>query len=410
MLEQNTTSSHPLKTEPTIQQDHDSINLLNYLEVIASNWSLIIKVIAAVAIVSLFVSLSIPNRYIATARILPPQQDSGIMGVLMGAAGGMGSVASDLLGKNSPADMYIGILNSDTISDNIIDKFKLMEIYNRKYRLDTYVQLNKNVDIIAGKKDGIISISVEDKDPTRAAAMANEYVEELSKLLVKLNITGANQNQLYLEERLAKAKIELVKAEDLIKAFQSQNKALDFTEQTKGTIKGLADLEAQLALEEVKLSGMRRVFTDTSQEIKNQRSVIHSLNSQIAKFEGTRPGMTIPGIGTAPETGQQYIRLMREFKIQEALVETLTKQNEAAKLAGARDVSSIQLIQSARVPDKKSKPKRTIIVLMSSFLAGIASISYAFLRDAGSRMQEEDRTRIRNILSTITFNKICFKK
>lgn len=378
----------------TLPSNPDTINLLDYLEVIAKNWRTIVRATIIAAIFSVIYSLSLPNIYTATTRILPPQQDSsGLIGMMMGTAGGMGGMAADLLGKGTPADMYVGILNSEAMSDTIIDRFKLMELFEQEYRVETYKLMDKKVDIAAGKKDGIISISVDDKDPKLTAAIANAYVEELGKLLAKLNITGAGQNRTYLEERLTKAKVDLVKAEDALKQFQSKNKALDITEQTKGTIKGVADLEGLLAAEEVKLAGLRRVLTDSSQEVKNQRLEIANIKSQIGKFEGNRSNASIPGVGSIPELGQQYLRLMREFKTQETIVELLTKQNELAKLSEAKDTTSIQIIQTARVPDKKTKPKRSLIVLATTFAAGFGAVLYAFIREAGLRMSEEDRER-----------------
>lgn len=313
----------------------------------------------------------------------------------------MASLAGDLLGKGSPADMYVSILNSNAISDTIIDRFKLMEIYDQKFRMDTYKALDEKVNIAAGKKDGIISITVVDRDPKLATDMANAYVDELGKLTVKLNMTGAGQNKAFLEERLAKAKVDLAKAEDALKFFQSRNKTLDIAEQAKGAIKGVAEIEGQLAAEEVKLAGLRRVFTESSQEVKNQQVVVANLRGQISKFEGMGSGGAIPGVGSVPELGQQYLRLMREFKIQETLVEILTKQYEMAKLSEAKDVTSIQVLQKARVPDKKAKPKRSMIVLASTFAGWFMAVLYAFIHEASAKMSLDDRERWRAIRNTL---------
>lgn len=373
----------------------DVINLLDYLEVIAKNWRMIAKTTFIAAVFSVIYSLCLSNIYTATTRILPPQQDSsGLMGMLMGgAAGGMGGMAADLLGKGTPADMYVGVLSSEALSDTIIDRFKLMDIYEQKYRVETYKLLDKKVDIAAGKKDGIISIIVEDKDPRLAAAIANAYVEELGKLLAKLNITGAGQNRAYLEERLTKAKVDLVKAEDALKVFQSKNKAIDITNQAKASIEGVAMLNAQLAVQEAQLSALLSQFTNSTQEVQIIKATIRNLKGQIARLEGTQKGSSIPTVGSVPDLGLEFIRLTREFKIQEALVELLTKQNEMAKLSEAKDTTGIQVIQTAREPDKETKPKRSLIVLATTFAAGFGAVLYAFIREAGERMPPEDRER-----------------
>ncbi|WP_265554528.1 GumC family protein [Trichlorobacter lovleyi] len=388
------TSSH--------QHPDDEINLLDYLEILARNWRMIVKTIIIAAFVSVIYSLLLRNIYSATTRILPPQQESsGLMGMLMGASGGMGSLASDLLGKGSAAEMYISILNSEEISDRIIDRFNLMEVYKTKYRLDAYKKLDKKVAISSGKKDGIIVITVNDKDPKRAAAIANAYVDELSKLLIKLNIVGAGKNRGYLETRLIKARTDLAAAEDALKAFQAKSKIFSVSDQAQASIGGIAQLQGQLAVQEVQLATLQRQFTENSQEVKTAKASIANLRGQIARLEGQGGGGVVPGVGTMPELGQQYLRLMREFKIQETIVELLTKQYEMAKLSEAKDVVNVQVIQTARVPDKKSKPKRSIIVLSATFAAGFIAILYAFIREAAIRMPPEDRARWQKIRSLL---------
>lgn len=380
----------------------DTINLLDYIEVIAKRWRMIVKVTVVAFVLSIVISLLMPNIYSSTAMILPPQQDSGMMGMMSALTGGMASLAGDLLGKGTPADLYVGILNSRAVADTIIDRFKLMEVYDQDFRLDAYKELDKKVDIAAGKKDGIISITVEDKDPKRAADMANAFVEELGNLSVKLNITGAGQNKSYLEARLAKTKVDLGRAEEALKLFQSKNKVPDVTEQAKATIQNVSELKAQLAVQEVQLDGMRRRFTDSAQEVVALKTSINSLRAQIAQAEGNTRGSSIPSVGSIPELGQEYVRLMREFKVQEAIFELLTKQYEMAKLSEAKDVSTMQIIQKATVSDKKAKPKRSLIVLVTTFSSGFAALIFAFICEARERMPEEDRERWGRIKAFIT--------
>lgn len=371
----------------------DVINLLDYLEVIAKRWRMIAKVTAAAFVLSIIFSLFMTKIYSSTAMILPPQQDSSMIGMMSAMTGGMASLAGDLLGKGTTADLYVGILNSRAVADSIIDRFKLMEVYEEEYRLDTYKELDKKVDIAAGKKDGIISITVEDKDPKRAADLANAFVEELSKLTVKLNIIGAGQNRGYLEDRLAKGKVDLARAEESLKTFQSRNKAIDVPSQAQAAILGVAQLKAQLAVQEVQLAAMRSRFTDTTQDVIDMKATIANIRAQIAQVEGKDRGSSIPSMGSIPELGQEYVRLMREFKVQEAIFELLTKQYEMAKLTEAKDVSTMQIIQNATVPDKKTKPKRSLIVLVITFAAGFGAALYAFVRETSERMPPEDRER-----------------
>jgi uncharacterized protein involved in exopolysaccharide biosynthesis len=378
-------------------QSSDEIDILDYLEVILKRKKLIAKITAVAFVLSIIVSLLLPKIYSATARILPPQQDQGLMGLMMGQlGGGMANIAGDILGKGSPADQYVGILKSEAIKDAIIDRFRLMEVYDRKYRLDTYEQLDKAADISVGKKDGIITVSVEDKDPKRAAAMANAFVEELGKLTARINMSGSGQNRAFYEDRLARAKVELAKAEDAMKAFQTRNKALDVDDQAKASIEGVALLRGQLAAQEVQLTSYRSYLTDNSREVVALKASIAGIRRQIASLEGKGKASAIPSLGTVPSLGEEYLRLMRNFKIQETLVELLTKQYEMTRLKESNDVSGVQVIQQARVPDKKIRPKRSLIVLGSTFAALFFAVFYSFVLEYVDRLSEEEKSRWRS--------------
>lgn len=371
----------------------DEINLLDLLLVLAKNWKMIIGVPFIVAVITAIITLFMPNIYTAKAMILPSDDNSsGMMSAMMGQLGGLAGLAGGL-GGPTKTDLYVTMLNSETLKDPIIDRFKLMKLYDAKFRTNAYRELGSSSNISAGKKDGVITIAVNNKDPKLAADIANAYVEELGKMAVKLNVTGAGQNRVFLEERLAKANTDLAAAENALKAFQTRNKAVAVTDQAKATLEGVALLRAQLVAQEVQLATLQRQLTDQSQEVKSAKSTIANLRSQIARMEGGSSAGSMPGVGAMPQLAQEYLRLMREFKIQEALVELLTKQYEMTKLTEAKDLSPFQLLQAARVPELKSKPKRSLIVIMSAFASGFLMVLVAFVREFGSNMNDEDRTR-----------------
>ena len=283
------------ENNPTSAPSHpDSINLLDYLEIIAKRWRMIVRVTVVGFVISIAIAFILPKFYSSTALILPPQQDSNLTGMMSALSGGMAGLAGDLLGKGTAADLYVGILNSRAMKDALIDRLNLMEVYEQKYRLDAYKVLDKRAAISSGKKDGIISITVVDKNPKLAADLANAYAEELGKLTVRLNITGAGKNRGYLENRLVKAKTDLTKAEEALKIFQSSNKAFDVPEQAKASIQGAAQLKAQLAVQEVQLAGMRSRFTDTTQEVMDAKAAIAKLKAQMAQVEGGGGGALSP--------------------------------------------------------------------------------------------------------------------
>ena len=228
---------------PPTNQDRQTVTLHDYFHVIAKRSRLILFSTFTAAILAVIASFFLTNIYSATAKILPPQQESGLLSSVMGQLGNLASFAGDVVGKGNKPEMYVELLSSEAVMDPIIDRFKLMEVYNQKYRQFTYKLVENHAKIVANKKSGIISITVDDKDPKRAADIANAYVEELDRLLKSINTTGAGQNRQFLENRLAGARADLARAEEALKTFQAKNKSFNVTEQAKASIDASADLK-----------------------------------------------------------------------------------------------------------------------------------------------------------------------
>lgn len=394
--------SAPQSSPLTANPKADEINLLDLLLILAKNWKLIVGVPFVVAVITALITLTMPNIYTAKAMILPGDDNNGgMLSAMMGQLGGLASLAGGGLGGGTKADLYVTLMSSEAIEGPIIDRFKLMELYKAKFRASAYKALGDSTSISIGKKDGVITIAVDDKDPKLAAAIANAYVDELGKLAAKLNMSGAGKNLAYLEESLTKAKVGLAQAEETLKSFQTRNKAVSVTDQAKATLEGVAQLRAQLIAQEVQLATLRQQFTDESQEVRSARATIANLRGQIARLEGSGSEGSMPGVGAMPTLGQEYLRLMREFKIQETLVELLTKQYEMTKLNEAKDVVPFQLLLPAEAPELKSKPKRSLIVIMSAFASGFLMVLVAFVREFGANMNDEDRNRWQTLKKTL---------
>lgn len=390
-------SSYQDPVSKSVSGPEDEISLLDLLLVLAKRWRMIVGVTLAAGVIAALVTLTMPNIYTARTMILPSQDDKGMMSAMMAQLGSLAGLAGGLGGPTT-SDLYVTMLKSETVKDPIIDRFKLMDVYEVKYRADAYGALDSSAAISLGKKDGVITIDVDDRDPKRAADIANAYVDELGRVTARLSMGGAGKNRVFFEERLATAQADLARAEDALKTFQSRNKAVAVTEQAKATIEGVAQLRAQLAAKEVELAALRQSMTDESHEVKNLKALIGNLGGQIARLESGSGGGAVPGLGAVPQLGQEYVRLMREFKIQETLVELLTKQYEMTKLSEAKDVSPFQVLQKAKVPERKSKPKRSVIVLATTISVGFFMVIFAFIREFGERMGGEDRERWGQIL------------
>lgn len=372
------------------------INLLDLLHVLVKRKMFIIKLTAFAAVVSVVYSLTLPNIFSATARVLPPQKDNtGGLSTLLGQAGGLAGLA--VAGFSGGSDLYVAILKSRSVQDAVIQKFNLQNVYQTE-TLDDTRRIFMSAVKAQAEKDGIITISVEDKDPKRSALLANSLVEELSRTTVRLNLTKAGSERVFLEKRLDLVKRDLKAAEEDLKRFSEKNSIVHVDAQAKASIEGIANLKAELASKEIQLSVLRSKQTDESSEVKGLVTGINRLKSEIRRLAGSNgDAQGIPSVGSVPQVGLEYSRKLRELKTQEAVMEQLTKQYEMAKLSEAKDSSTLQVLDEAVVPVRKSKPKRSFIVLLSTVSACFLSISYLLGQEFVRKLPAEDRETVEKI-------------
>ncbi|HIJ95689.1 MAG TPA: lipopolysaccharide biosynthesis protein [Desulfuromonadales bacterium] len=371
-------------------EDEEEINLLELLRVFVFNLPLIAKITGAVALLSVMYALTMQNVYTAKATLLPPQKDSGggAAALLASMGGGLAGIAGGLGGGS--ADLYLGILKSRTVADSVIKRLDLHNELKSKNTDDTRKKLEGLVKFQAGK-DGIITISADAKDPLKAALLANTFVDELQKKSVKLNLTKAGTERSFLEKRLTVVKQDLKAAEESMKAFQEKYKTIKADSQAAVAIEGIAKLRAELITKEVQLAALRNSMTDESTEVQTLLAGIKKLRAQLGSMSGAgESGGVIPSVGNAPSIGIQYVRHLREFKTQEALFEQLTKQFELAKINEARDSSSLQVLDEAVAPLRKSKPKRALIVILATVTAFFCSLFIVFIKEYLSKLSPED--------------------
>jgi len=372
--------------QPTIPATQ-KLTFLRFFQIVVSRKKMISLVTGITALLTVVITLLLPKIYVATTKLYAPQQQPGGLSSLM-AQGAAAGFTGEL--DRSPAKLYSELLKLDSLRDPIIDRFKLMSLYKLKFRHDAHKILRANVSVQVGK-EGIITVSVAEKDPARAADMANAFVEELQRLTVRLNITGAGSNRAFLEERIAKVKAELDEAENKLKKFQTDYRALSAPQQAETTVRTLSALTAQLNSQEIELSMMRRGMAESSQEVKNLKQSIAALKAQIARYEsGSGSGM-VAGFGAIPEREKLYLNLMRTFKTNEATYELLAKQLELAKVSEANDVSTIQVIQKALPPERKSRPERSRIVITYTFTAFLFAVTLALLQEYLRTVPEESK-------------------
>ena len=256
--------------------------------------------------------------------------------------------------------------------------------------------------MVAGSKDGLIRITLEDGDPKRAAELANGYVEEFRKLSETLAITEAARRRLFFEQQMQQAKDNLTAAEDAMTKTQQSTGVLEIDSQARALVESAAVLRAQVVAKQVEIEGMRSFATDDNPNVVLAKQELAALESQLQRVAGSQndAGSDINlSKGRVTQSGMEYLRRYRDLKYQETVFELLAKEFEIAKLDEAREGSIVQVVDDAVPADKKSSPHRTLIVLGATILAFFVAVFWVFLRDRSARAFElpENRERLEAI-------------
>lgn len=351
--------------------EEDEISLLDLLQTIVDNLRLLILGPLVVGLAALGISFAVPPTFTATVKFLPPQQQQSAAASMLASLGGLGGLAGAAAGLKNPADQYLAFMKSNSVQDELIERFKLQERYETKFKDDTRKELTQNARATSGK-DGIISIQVDDKDPKFAAELANAHVEELQKLLAKLAVTEAQQRRAFFEKQLSQVKEKFTEAEQALRATGVSSSVLKSN--PTSALAAVAGLKAQVTAQEVKVGAMRGYLADTAPDFKQAMTELANLRAQLAKQEKDEP---------AAAAGQgDYVAKFREFKYQETLFELFARQFEMAKVDESREGAVIQVLDAAQPPERKSKPQKALIAIIATLAAGFALLLFVFIRQA----------------------------
>lgn len=371
--------------------------LLELFILLAKRKFLIAYVVIGVAALSSAISLFLPKYYTGETKILPPQQGQSIASAMLDQLGGIGGIigaaAGKELGLKNPNDLYVAMLKSNSVADDLIDKFSLMSLYKKKLRVDARKQLADLSDISSNSKDGTISVSVEDQDPDRAAAIANAYIDELVKLTKKLAVTDASRRRVFFEAEAKTATEQLEAAEQEFKKTQETTGIIQMDSQSRVMLQAYADLKAELSAKEIEIESMRSFATTENPELQRLQHERDALRSQVAALEKGRGGSPVGDIALekVPEKARQYVDKLREVTYRNALVQLMLKQYEIARIDEAKDSALIQVLDKAMRPEKRSWPHRTLLVLSCTFLAFILMSLWCYTVEAWEYAKEDPR-------------------
>ncbi len=379
-------------------------DVLDLVLVIAKWRKLIALVTLGGMLTSLLVVLFMPKIYTGVAVLMPPQDDpssaTAILGQLIGGggmtSGANGGIAS-ALGLKTPNDLYVGILQSRTIADRLIERFNLKELYDEGTLVDARRAL-ANKTTITAEKNGLITIAFDDKDPKRASDVANAYVEELDKLTANLAISDASRRRLYYEQHIKKAKDALVRADSDLRRVQERTGLIKPDDQAIAIFQTMSAVRAQISAKEVEMAGMGAFATPRNPDYVRVQEELNGLRKQLSGLEKDNkigrgniliPTSKIPGIAS------EFLETWRQVKYAEVLYETLAKQLELARMDEGKNGTIIQMVDRAVPPDRKSKPKSLLIVLLSTFIASVTGVAIAFVREAWIQMLCEPNSAVR---------------
>lgn len=346
------------------------VDLLDMLLVLAQHWKLLLLVPIGAGLVALGIAFLLPHTYLSKTVFVPPQQQQSAATAALSQLGALSGLAGAAGGLKSPADQYVALLQSTTVSDRIVDQFDLMKVYDVEFRDRARQELADNVRIVLGKKDGLVTIEVEDRSPQRAADIANRYVEELRALTSRLALTEAQQRRLLFEGQLKQTRDRLTAAQQSLQASGFSQGAL--RADARASAEGYARLRAEATAAEVRLQALRRSLADSTPEVQQALSVLGTLRSQLGKLEESN---NLDG-------GPDYVSKFREFKYQETLFELLARQYEMARVDEAREGALIQVVDEAKPAERKHRPKRAVIAVAATLAAFILAAVFVLVRRA----------------------------
>jgi len=350
--------------------DEDEISLLDLLQVVADHLRLLVLGPLAAGLAALGISFAIAPTFTASVKFLPPQQQQSAAASMLANLGALGGLAGAASGLKNPSDQYLAFIKSRSVQDALIERFGLMNRYEVELRQDARKSLEGATRASSGK-DGLITVEIDDKDPKFAAELANAHVEELQKLLARLAVTEAQQRRMFFEKQLQQVKGSLTQAEQALKSSGVNASALKASPQA--AVEAVARLRASITAQEIKIASLRGYLSESAPEFRQALTELGAMRAQLARAEQQEA----PVAG-----GSDYIGRYRDFKYYETLFELFAKQYELARVDESREGAVIQVLDAAQPPERKSKPKKALIAIITTLATGFALLLFVFVRQA----------------------------
>ncbi len=334
----------------------------------------ILTLVLVATVVVGVIAFILPPIYRADTELLPPTEDETGLG-LASLLRGVGLPGVKIPTPVSAGDVFMAILQSRRVNEQMVERFGLRKLYKKKFTEDAVKELRSHVRF-KQTEGGTIQISVEDKGRQRAADMANAYVEFLDQFNREVRMTKGRRTRLFIEDRLKETKQELAAAEQRLAEYQVRNKAIALSPQMSSAVDQAARLYGRRMALQVKL-GVVRSYSQGSEEEIQTRQELAQLDQQMREL---------------PETGLELARLVRDVKALEQVFAILTAQFEDARITEARDVVTVEILDVATPPERKAAPRRGLIIASTFLLSLTLGAGYAVFQE-----QDEPRPMVRAV-------------
>ena len=380
----------------------------------------IARVIGFALLASTVVVFLIPVQFESTTRIIPSEtQQSGGAAMLAALAsggsssssssssgGGLLGLAGDLLGTKSNGTLITVLAHSRTIQSELVRHFNLQKVYGSGYEEEACKALGKRTEAVEDRKSGVITITVTDHDRQRARDLAQAYVDQINLLLAKVNTSSARRERIFIEQRLTQVTQDLETAENQFSKFASKNAALDIQEQTRAMVDAAAVLQGQLIAAQSELQSLEQIYTANNVRVRSLQAQIKELQKQLLQMGGSDSPKGIgdalssddkqlyPPIRQLPLLGVEWADLYREMKVQETVFGLLTQQYELARLQEAKEIPVVSVVDAASLPQKKSFPPRTLIILATTILCTIIGCFWLLGAERWQQVDADDPRKL----------------
>jgi uncharacterized protein involved in exopolysaccharide biosynthesis len=371
------------------------MGMLDYLAILIKWRKFIAICVLAVTLIAGVISFLLPKWYKATASLMPPKEQTsmsslGMAGTLLKNVAGGSKLGG--LGQMQGRYNYIAVLESRSAMEAVVRRFDLIRVYGTSDSSmeETIKELKDNNAAFEIQPDEYISIDVLDKDPKRAADMANYFVEVLNDITTRMSTQEARSNREFIENAVTTDKQKLFEAEEKLKDFQEKSKIKINPDPTSiSGISSISELYGLKAKKEIEINILARTTASDNSSLRQARIELDEINRKVDQI---------------PEAGIVAMRLFRDVAIQQKILEYLMPLYEQAKVDENKDIPAMVVLDKAVQPEKKEKPKRMIIILFTCISSFLMSSLYVFSVERFNRLKSESPERYESIMQKLHLN------